>query len=488
MKKKIQEEFYPNNLLNISNRDSIYKIKSEALHKLLKSKILKSQEIPEDLKVKLNKLLSLPEIPIITADNYFLYYSMFPMLRQSNPNNILDNVLKLTKEFKKDKRFQQVRNITKLDSELSSVYSYSLTKNFLIQLIQELQKQLQKQQQQNQQNQGGQGQPNPQAQQIQQLLDMLSKPSSNPQQQMQQIQQALQQALQNNQALQKAFQEAYQNAQKQAQRDTRNAKNLKDFFGEKAGKEKGSLEKLIDLTEAIRQVKGAEKIISFANKILSDMPIFTKIQKVQSSFGETYGYKKTRNISKAIPKELAIDELFDLKYISNGFLARDKRITAQGNFLVLLDKSGSMDSMVKKVWSRSVALALYKIALRKKLKYALIFFDSEPYDPITQRNEIIDSLLKIKPSGGTAIDEAIKKAFEFLRQNKGFSNTIIVITDGQDTVHTSKEDLAKLNIHLVSVMIDGHNGTLENISEKYLIAQLDENGALRLLDIASKEA
>jgi len=476
-----------NNLLNISNSDSIYKIKSEALHKLLKSKILANKDIPDDLKAKLSKLISLPEVPIITADNYFLYYSMFPMLKQKNENQILDKVLKLTKSFKKDKRFQQVRNITKLDSELSSVYSYSLTKNFLIQLIQELEKQLQKQQQQNQQDQGqGQGQPNPQAQQIQQLLDMLSKPSSN-QQQMQQIQQALQQALQNNQALQKAFQEAYKNAQKQAQRDTRNAKNIKDFFGEQAGKEKGTLEKLIDLTEAIRQVKGAEKILSFANKILSDMPIFTKIQKVQSSFGETYGYKKTRRIDKAIPKELAIDELFDLKYISNGFLARDKRITAQGNFLVLLDKSGSMDSMVKKVWSRSVALALYKIALRKKLKYALIFFDSEPYNPITEKAEIVDSLLKIKPSGGTAIDEAIKKALEFLKQNKGFSNSIVLITDGQDTVYTSKEDLAKHNVQLVSVMIDGHNPTLENISKQYLIAQLDANGALRLLDI-SKEA
>ena len=58
--------------------------------------------------------------------------------------------------------------------------------------------------------------------------------------------------------------------------------------------------------------------------------------------------------------ELAMpDEIFYSKII-NGFTGKEKRLLSPGAYSVLLDKSGSMYEGDKTLWSRSVALALFR--------------------------------------------------------------------------------------------------------------------------------
>jgi len=195
-------------------------------------------------------------------------------------------------------------------------------------------------------------------------------------------------------------------------------------------------------------------------------------------------------VERALPRELALpDELFYMKLAGNGLLSREKLMVLEGALYVVVDKSGSMGGH-KLVWSRSVALALYRLAQMKRRKYFLRFFDTQVHPegkPITDPVEALEYILKIPADGGTDITRAINTAVNEIVETKlsNLTNTIILITDGEDTVYTDPKLLTSNNISLVAVMIDGHNKTLRDLAEKskgqYLKVVPDKEGALRII-------
>jgi uncharacterized protein with von Willebrand factor type A (vWA) domain len=284
--------------------------------------------------------------------------------------------------------------------------------------------------------------------------------------------------------------EAFRDALEEAERAARAAKDIADVVG--VGKEPGTLDLLLDLAGSVFEVKGAERILALAKKTVDAMPFFVHREKERDRrFGdEIAGYYLTKNPERALPRELALpDELFFAKLAGGGLLAREKLAPREGAIYVLLDKSGSM-SGEKTVWARSVALALLALARRKRAKFFLRFFDTRAYDLVTDEKpeRLLELLLKVESNGGTSIDTALQTAIEDLAE-RGLSkltNTIIIITDGEDEVRTARRELERVGARLVSVMIRGSNKTLERISDQYLKAELSAEGALKLIEVVRK--
>ena len=468
-----------NNLLNITNKDTVYKVISNSLMKLLYEKT-------ED---ELKPLLAVPQIPLIAADSYFIHYSIAPMLRLSNPDEVMNSVLDFQRSYMTSERYAKLRTITALDDEMSKVYAFTLTYAILEELLKKLDttdeirsllnqlSQLSQQVQQALQGglQGGQGGAD------QQQLDQLT----------QQAQQITQQLLEKSGIKDDDIKEMVKKASKKAERTTENVSELRRLAGGKeAGKEAGTLEFLADLAKDILQQKVDVEIIELAGKIAESLPKFVKLKKTRSKHGEEIaGYRLTKNIEKALPRELALpDEIFYYKLASNGFLSREMQTVEEGAYYVLIDKSGSM-SGEKTVWARAVALALLKLAREKKRRYFLRFFDYTAHELLDDRDseKLLKHILEIEANGGTSIDIALKTALEDLARYKlsELTNTVIIITDGEDNVKTPPDDFKQANAVLVSVMISGRNYDLERISREsggeYLQATLDADGALRLV-------
>jgi hypothetical protein len=151
---------------------------------------------------------------------------------------------------------------------------------------------------------------------------------------------------------------------------------------------------------------------------------------------------------------------------------------------IVVHNSGSMHGE-KTIWARSVALAIYRMAKVKRRRYFLRFFDKRTYHLLDDPEEVVDAILKVKSNGGTDITNALKTAIRDLIE-KGLSdltNTIVIITDGEDVVEDLSKELKKANANLISVMIQGDNETLKAISHSYMKAELSEVGGLKLLKV-----
>jgi uncharacterized protein with von Willebrand factor type A (vWA) domain len=564
-----------NNLLNITTRDPIYSITASDIYRLLLAKA-------DD---NLKPFLAIPQIPLIATDSYFLHYSVAPMLKKQNTDELMNSALKFQHEYVATDHYQYLRTITMLDDDLSKLYSFTLTKtiieklyeklenklqasseerqeveNILQQLqqaVQQIQQQLnpsqpqqqsqQGQSQQQQQNQNQQGQGSHQPQQTQQSQqnqqpspdidigrapeggDMpmpmpapyspsptppsptpvpdIPAPAPTPQQPSQPSQQQniLQQLLNNPQIQQLTqklleklgingnnFKDLLEEASKEAEQATKELKEITRFAGGKhAGKQPGTIEFLADLADAIRKQKVDVKVIELAGKIADFMPKFTKMKKTKDKHGdELAGYRLTKRFEEALPKELALpDELFYYKLASSGFVAKEKQTIKEGAFYVLIDKSGSMAGE-KTIWARAVALALLRLARAKKRRYFARFFDYNVYDLLDDADfqKLLTAILTVQSDGGTSIDSALRTALRDLTEKKlaEQTNTIIIITDGEDEVTVEPEEFKKTNTTLIAVMIQGRNETLQMIAEKtggkYMKAVLTTDGALKILE------
>ena len=248
------------------------------------------------------------------------------------------------------------------------------------------------------------------------------------------------------------------------------------------------LDRLIDLSDRIMNVQNADKILSMSNKLFDIMPKFSKKMRMHSNIGELGGYYKTKNISNILSRELALpDEIFYSKII-NGFTGKERVLLTEGSYYVLLDKSGSMYESDKMVWSRSVALALFKLAMSKNRKYFFRFFDNKPHELVNEPYDIVNNILTVEANKGTCIECALVRAIEDIQIHdmSQKTNTVIIITDGEDKVNPAviERTISKIDLKIITVMINGTNDGLKLLSEKYLTAKLTEEGALKLLNIA----
>ncbi len=110
-----------------------------------------------------------------------------------------------------------------------------------------------------------------------------------------------------------------------------------------------------------------------------------------------------------------------------------KEPLGKGPLVLLLDKSGSMDG-AKDVWGTAIALALLDIAQKQRRIFHLICFESVlryeatvlPGDPLPEEG------LFVKPSGGTEIGDAMKRALDLIETTPAQLKKadVVLITDG----------------------------------------------------------
>jgi uncharacterized protein with von Willebrand factor type A (vWA) domain len=494
-----------NNLKNITTRDPVYNITAERITDLT------IETLPEDLK-SYSKLLKSPHFKIISTDNYFIHYSNMPMLKNYNEDKILNEVLEFQKEYMKTDKYANLRSITTLDDEMSLLYSKTFTTILLKKLIEKMPDEKRKQLLQKLQSLPlpeppsetpdvpipiSPEKPNPAPPDVPEP----GTPGSGTPSEGTAVDSSFEEELDNmineimNELKQQGIdiKEVLRETQKEAQETSENLNNIKRIFGRSAGKESGMLTFLSQLANEIMKKKVNMKIIEVAGRIIDSIPMFVKIRKERDQHGdELSGYKLTKNIEKALPREIAMpDEIFYYKLASSGFLSREKVIVKEGAYYILIDKSGSMDGE-KTIWARAVALALLKLAKEKKKRFFMRFFDFRVYDLADDSDieKLMTMILTVRSDGGTNIDEALRTALRDLEKLKEFTNTIIIITDGEDKVETKPEDLKKYNAILVAVMIDGRNDMLKTLAEasggQYLSAVPTEDGALKIVDLLKK--
>ncbi|RLI89558.1 MAG: hypothetical protein DRO98_00755 [Archaeoglobales archaeon] len=424
-----------NNLVNVTTRDFIYNLISDRIASFL----------PPDLQEIYN---SSPHIRVIAADSYFLHYSLYPFLRGKNEDEILEEARQFCKDYIDSERYQMLKTITTLDDELSLVYSIALTKYIVGKIRGRIES-----------------------------SDSISKVSSKGG--------AIGQFLKGISAL-------LEGAVEEAENVTKNAEEIRELMGGKsAGREAGTFQKILNLAKQMMFVEDLRKIVDMSKRMMDFVPKATRISKMKGKTGdELSGYMMTKQVERALPRELALpEELFLRKVTSEGFLAKEKLKVSEGAYYILIDKSGSMVGE-KTVWARSVAMAIYRLSKTKRRKYFLRFFDTKvhPDKPISEPREIVDAILKVQSNGGTDITNAISTAIDDLveRRFAEYTNTIVIITDGEDVVEDLSRELKKAKTSLVSVMIQGNNDTLKGISDHYMHAELTEKGGERVLKLVEK--
>jgi len=151
---------------------------------------------------------------------------------------------------------------------------------------------------------------------------------------------------------------------------------------------------------------------------------------------------------------------------------------------LLIDGSGSMDRR-KQITACGIAIAYIRKAIQEGSIYFFRFFDNSVFDlhtvtSETEAVEAIDYLLNNPQSnGGTCIDTALQKAVQDINDPKLFKQDpdddsdlyeradILVITDGEDDVRTTKEFLEENKVVLHSFLLYQQNKNLEEISKTY---------------------
>jgi len=453
-----------NNLVNVTNEDSIY----DFIWKKIEDTIISSEKDLFstkylDTKSKIGQILK-----IIGTDAYFLHYSLYPLIRDYNPNEILERVRKLMVKYMGSNEYHGIKALTTLNDELSLVYAVTFVKT-IEDLIEKMVRTAWSE--------------------IKERKEKGDKEAEKLWKQSNDIDMALRCLCDMDE---KQFGNLINSAITNARETTLKYKDVKEIIegGISAGKHSGNFLKTLTLAKKIPRITIADEIITLGKKLSDKIPLHVRLNKVRGRFGdELSGYVTTRNVEKALPRELALPEpLFTMKLISSGFLSKEKLEVREGAYYVLIDNSGSM-SGENTIWARAVALALLKLARKKKRKYFLRFFNTQVYPerkPITDPYECLDAILNIAPNGGTDIDFAIQVALEDISKHKlsDYTNTIILITDGQDDVGFWIEEFKQLNVSLVSIMIKGDNPVLKRISTKYLKAELTEEGGKKVLKVA----
>ncbi len=339
---------------------------------------------------------------------------------------------------------EELRNFTIADDLISRFFSVK----YVLAILEELKKREQQEQDEKKR------------QAIQQLIQQM--------QTNQQIQQAGQQAQQVGEQVKQQMEQIIQEITKEAKKQAREeAEKAKLYTGLKAGVghdasfgELLDLDFIVDIKQLLRMFKELDLNL-------------TKTRK-SSIFGIYDDIKFGSDLTRVMPQSYALpDELFWYYYATSQLPEIDTKTEEISENTLVVDKSGSMNSRNKTMWSRAVALVLAKQAKKNRVKGKLMFFDDTPFSIIDLQkefNKALDHILRLRCSGGTSIDRALKKA-----DIEGIG-TIILITDGEDEV-TYKPDR-----RLISVMVDGHNEDLREISERYLKVELDREGVIRIFE------
>lgn len=295
------------------------------------------------------------------------------------------------------------------------------------------------------------------------------------------------------------LQNAVQKASESAMKDAEMAKEVK-MLAEKMGAGRGSVFSLESSAEEILKLARETDVARILEKIEGLKMITNAKTKnaINYSKGWISGIEYGGDIERVHYSQLAFPGiLFFAEFANDRLLLYEKNLPSnKGPIYVLLDKSGSMVGS-KIDWARAVAVALFKKAMDEGRNFFVRFFDSVPYQPMNVKSNakasdilnVLSYLARVKAGGGTDITRAISSAVDDMEKAKSTSkekpSDVVLITDGEDRLSPEiiNKLLKKTNSRLHSVMIQGHNAFLQQISYRYLsVKKLEQKEALEVAD------
>jgi len=434
----------PNNLENISSKDSIFEYREMKIVKLI-NKLLEKRQLP--FKIEENSPLS-----IFGTDLFFTHYSTSPIIKDFNPIEILELFREFLVNYTSLPAFKTIHQDTSLNEALSEYVTAKLLQYFLENLHFEASLTSGKEREA-----------------IMQLIGFLTQSCSK----CRNFNKEMSKLMKSFSKIRDKVVNAFQNAVNQAFREAQTLTTLLSYGTEVGGLKKGEeLAKFI--WEAYEKTRKdfVKHILKIAEELKTKIEPFQKVPKKYGRKGIGFArFTTTKKVEHARATELALpDEIFWEK-LHTGFTTIEKFELSEGALYLLIDKSGSMSGF-KTIWARAVALALLMKAKLKKMKFYLRFFDSITYDRLEKDLEILEAILQIYPSGGTNINKAILTAIEDIEKNKlsTKTNTLVIITDGVAPVDTPYliERLKKINTRLYYIHVDfepyNYNKNLKEVS------------------------
>ncbi|MCI4396104.1 MAG: hypothetical protein JHC28_00900 [Thermoprotei archaeon] len=457
-----------NLLLNLTNKDPIYKVIERIILSLLPNEISKKVSKSEDLKM-------------LATDIFFIHYSTKPILIDNHQNSFLENARKAVSKYMNTVEFAKARSITELDEETSLIFAATFLKSLLEELSSQGKgKEKQSEELVEDETKNGESKDNTNESKTNNQNESFDQSADD-----NENDKKFTNSKEKDNFNVKDFEEKVSEAISQATAYATAAKQLKSSgLSSGSSREKGDIKKLLRLAEVVISVKESREVLELFRKLEDLSPRTVHIDKKQSVYGEEVGgYSRTKNFERAAPREFALaEELLLSKYTSEGLLTLEKEVGSKGIVYILLDKSGSMIGN-KLVWSRSVALFLLRLGKLNGMELLMRMFDSEPhpYDkPLRSFSDMVELVLTVSPNGGTDIKNALNVAIEDLRKIRGKRNSFVfLITDGEDRF-TFQKNAGWKGISLFSIMVEGDNEVLKAISDLYLKTGLTLEGALAI--------
>jgi len=299
---------------------------------------------------------------------------------------------------------------------------------------------------------------------------------------------------------QPSVEEAAQRAAEAAMKDAEMAKKIK-MVAERLGAGRGSVFSLESSAELVLRLARETDVARILEKIEGlKLPAAWGRGSTKFSKGWVSGLEYGGDFERVHYSQLALpDDLFYADLANGRLLLYQKELPAtRGPIYVLLDKSGSMVGS-KIDWARAVTVALFKKAVDEGRTFVVRFFDSIPYSMMMVKGSskpndvlrVLSYLARVRAGGGTDITRAISAAVEDIGKLKLGGrerlSDVVLITDGEDRL--SPEVLQRMlkaaNARLHSVMIQGHNTFLQQVSYRYLaVRKLERHEALEVVDFA----
>ncbi|MCG2880240.1 MAG: VWA containing CoxE family protein [Vulcanisaeta sp.] len=272
---------------------------------------------------------------------------------------------------------------------------------------------------------------------------------------------------------------------------------VKMLFGESVGHEVADLLLSTDIDpyrfRLISMLNSLIKLITGARYVI-DTASDTDVERA----GVIGGVKRMTRASEfrdMIPSERLLlkfaKPIFAYRLAMGNVLVRERKAVKRPRIYMLIDKSGSMfytvnvnmleiGAVSKITWATALAVIL---AMRGG-DLVVRFFDQQVYPALTNKKDIIKTLLALIPLGGTDITNAVKAAIQdasdkaYLRDYK-----LVIITDGEDdNLDPSVLTKAKAMFRSVkALLVGGENSVIENTIDTIKINELTSESLAQII-------
>ena len=287
--------------------------------------------------------------------------------------------------------------------------------------------------------------------------------------------------------------EAVSKALEQVEKDVKTAKDIKRILtGLGAGK--GSVLAFDESMEEVLRLARETDISRVLEKIENVKLPAPRVKYERFNRGWMDGIEVGSDLERLHYSQLALPWVYFLASLADSKLLLYRKViqTSRGPIYVLLDKSGSMVG-TKIDWARAVAVALLRRSVSENRVFYARFFDSIAYPPVSVRPgskvadivKALSYLARVKAGGGTDIARAVITACEDIMTEGGRVSDIILISDGEDRISPEllSKALKKANARLHTVMVQGHNAYLKQVSYRYMaVKKLEDREMLKVVD------